>query len=273
MIPRKTGLLAMGVLAAIYLLPEGDGGGDAPTITLPATRYFDNLKDQAKAGIAMVIQTLRNRGVTNKYTIAATLAVLSKESGFIPRSEVGYQNVSADRIRAIFGSRVADLSDGEIDDLKKDPQAFFNRVYKHLGGYRFRGRGLIQLTGIEDGDKSLDEHPDGLAGIDNYRVYGEALGMDLVADPDQANRLGPAAKIAAEYVRRSLVKAPAQYKQLYGFTDPNSFTSLGSAVMAVYHSVAGWGKSSAAIARDPAGGLAKTKERAPLFLALVQKSQ
>ncbi len=49
-------------------------------------------------------------------------------------------------------------------------------------GYRFRGRGPLQLTGRK-----------------NYQRYGDRLGLDLVHDPDRAIEPAIAAKIFAKY--------------------------------------------------------------------------
>ncbi|MEL6567498.1 MAG: glycoside hydrolase family 19 protein [Pseudomonadota bacterium] len=51
-------------------------------------------------------------------------------------------------------------------------------------GYKYRGRGFVQLTGK-----------------DNYRRYGERLGIDLVNDPDQALQPDIAARILATFMQ------------------------------------------------------------------------
>ena len=98
-------------------------------------------------------------------------------------SEKSYKNTTAARIRKVFGSgsRIAKLSDEEINELKKDDEAFFNFVYKgRIGntdegdGYKYRGRGGVQLTGrsnYENITKILNKN-----GID----------IDLVANPELA---------------------------------------------------------------------------------------
>jgi predicted chitinase len=51
-------------------------------------------------------------------------------------------------------------------------------------GYKYRGRGFIQLTGRA-----------------NYQRYGEKLGVDLVNSPDLAMNAGIAAKVALLYFK------------------------------------------------------------------------
>lgn len=53
-------------------------------------------------------------------------------------------------------------------------------------GPKFKGRGFIQLTGRN-----------------NYKSYGEALGIDLISNPDKANDPDVAARILALYLKRS----------------------------------------------------------------------
>lgn len=57
-----------------------------------------------------------------------------------------------------------------------------NGDYKSGDGYRYRGRGYIQLTGLE-----------------NYERMSKLIGVDLVNNPDLAARPDYAAKIAVKY--------------------------------------------------------------------------
>ena len=121
--------------------------------------------------------------------------MLFRSSGFKPRSESSYSNTSNKRLRNLpgFGSRLQDLSDDQLTELKKNDEAFFNKVYGgRLGneaneGYKYRGRGIVQLTGK-----------------DNYKKYGDLLGVDLINNPDLANNPDIAAKIAVLFAERSV---------------------------------------------------------------------
>lgn len=133
-------------------------------------------------------------GITNQELRAGIMAIAGGESGFVPRTELGYGHTSNARIRAIFGSRVPS-KDSDLDLLKSSDREFFNRVYggewgkRNLGnievndGYRFRGRGDFQLTGRA-----------------NFERMGKRIGVDLVSNPDLANDPEVSAKIAVAYI-------------------------------------------------------------------------
>lgn len=124
---------------------------------------------------------------------AGIAAICMGESGFAMEPETGYAHTSNNRIRTIFGSRVSALSDAQLDALKADPKAFFNRVYggdwgkRNLGntepddGYNLRGRGPFQITGRY-----------------NYGHVGSDIGVDLIGNPDALLQppIGCAASVA-----------------------------------------------------------------------------
>lgn len=134
-------------------------------------------------------------GITDPELRAGIAAIAGGESGFAPQTETGYSHTDNERIRAVFGARVADLSDAQLDALKASDEQFFNVVYggawggHFLGntqdgdGYLFRGRGLFQLTGRS-----------------NYTHFGRIIGVDLTAKPDAANEPVFAARIAVAYI-------------------------------------------------------------------------
>src|SRR5579863_2874538 len=118
--------------------------------------------------------------ITNNDTRAGIAAIVTGETAFTFRPEIGYANTPNNRIRTIFGSRVMGLTDEALTALKADDKAFFNQVYggawgaRNLGntqpddGYNFRGRGPIQLTGRG-----------------NYVRYGKLCGHpEIVDNPD-----------------------------------------------------------------------------------------
>jgi hypothetical protein len=78
---------------------------------------------------------------------------------------------------------------------ERKPEKIANKVYgNRMGnnqpgdGYKYRGRGLIQLTGKN-----------------NYSMFGKIIGMDLVSNPDAASSLGTAADIAAAFYKKNVM--------------------------------------------------------------------
>lgn len=123
---------------------------------------------------------------------AAFIAQVGHESGQL-RSLVENLNYRADRIREIGlasspASRWRSLVP-RAAELAGNPERLANAVYGgRMGngpeatgeGWRFRGRGLIQLTGRE-----------------NYRAAAEALGLPLLDEPDLLEQAEHAAQSAA----------------------------------------------------------------------------
>jgi predicted chitinase len=183
----------------------------------------------------IIIAELKAAGITNQYSIAAILAIIDKESGFKPQTEISYKNTSNANIRNIplFKKQLANVSDADLTILKKDEVKFFNKVYNGIAGnsptegFAYRGRGFNQLTG-----KS------------NYQKYGEILGLNLVNNPDLVNDPKIAAKVAAAYFVRNFKNNAAIVKARYGANNINDFKDTKTAVNAFYNANAGFGKDT-----------------------------
>lgn len=121
------------------------------------------------------------QGVDTRLRAAHFLAQVGHESRFGPRVE--NLNYSAPRLRQVWPRR---FTKSRARRFAHRPETIANTVYGgRLGnggpetgdGWRYRGRGYLQLTGRE-----------------NYRKYGRRIGVELETAPDRA--LEPAAAMA-----------------------------------------------------------------------------
>lgn len=144
----------------------------------------------------LLIEEMDRQGIDDNELRAGIAAIVGGESGWKPRSEDSYSRTSNARIREVFKTAFAGKADSFIDHLKADDEEFFNYVYGPHGtgsalgnvepgdGYKFRGRGGVQLTGR-----------------DNYRKLGEMAGLDLLERPDLVNFPEHSAKVTVAYMR------------------------------------------------------------------------
>ena len=121
--------------------------------------------------------------ITDTNEKAMFLAQTTHESNDYKRLEDSFR-YTPQRLFEVFRKRV-----GSLDNAKKlcsqGAKAIADFVYGgRLGnakdeGYKYRGRGIIQLTGKN-----------------NYKYYGEKLNIDLVNNPDLAKEADTAIEIA-----------------------------------------------------------------------------
>tara|TARA_B100002019_G_scaffold290815_1_gene309383 strand:- start:15938 stop:16810 length:873 start_codon:yes stop_codon:yes gene_type:complete len=116
-------------------------------------------------------ELLPKYGITNERRVAHFLSQCAHESGGFKRLEENL-NYSAKALRAVFGRYFGDAPKANADEYARNPEMIANRVYNDeyrkykMGnteegdGWRFRGRGLKQLTGR-----------------DNYTRFGKSVGM------------------------------------------------------------------------------------------------
>ena len=159
------------------------GAAAKPTKNIDVNRTLTGTR-----GEALVTQTAIKAGIRKRSELAALLAQTAHESHDfrVMGEDLSY---SAQGLMKTFPSafptaRIA-------SQYANRPQAIANRAYANRNGngdeasgdgWRYRGRGYIQLTGRE-----------------NYRRAGQALGLPLEKQPDIASQPEIAAQIAVWY--------------------------------------------------------------------------
>jgi len=141
-------------------------------------------EQEKKQNANKIVKELTKQGITDKREQANLLAVVETKSKLSPRAVKNYSNASVQDIRSEFGSRIDDISDTELTNLKDNPSDFYDEVLKDVGGSEYQGRGFVQLTGR-----------------DNYVEVGNRLNMDLANNPELAFDTDTSAKIAADFYK------------------------------------------------------------------------
>ena len=140
---------------------------------------------------AVRVQVAAEGALDNALRAAHLIGQCAHESmGFKITSErLSYS--SGARIFAVFGRRHF-RNIAHADQFARNPEKLANHVYANrIGngdtasgdGFRFRGRGYLQLTGRS-----------------NYRNFGNLIGADLEANPEQAEHTKIAWRVAAKYL-------------------------------------------------------------------------
>lgn len=132
---------------------------------------------------------MKEFGITSPADQAMFIAQIGHESSSFT-AVVESLNYTPAALVATFGKRITQQQAAALGRTATQParqDAIANLVYSNrLGnkapgdGWKFRGRGLIQITGLE-----------------NYRVCGAALKLDLVTSPEQLEQDLQAARSAA----------------------------------------------------------------------------
>lgn len=213
--------------------------------------YLKTLDEKQLNKLHHLVGACKEAGITNKFTQAGIVSVVSKETNLRPKSETGYSNTPNDRIRSIFGSRVSGYSEEQLTNLKASDEKFFNVVYGGMygntdpgDGYKYRGQGDNQITFKA-----------------NFEALKNSTGIDLVKYPELANSQIEGSKICVSYFINRFKKMPNTTKKIYAVNDINGFEDLLTAVRCVYHANAGWGKTIDMINADKTGGLKKALSR------------
>lgn len=194
-----------GAAPAPAAAPSG-GSTSAPTSapagseSSPATSppREQNVKNNLKS----IAAALKKAGITDDNYVRAILGNVMKETeGKMVGEKLDYSTTSNDRIRDLFGKRVAGKSDEEINRMKATKESWAEAMYgagtvegqdmlntEPGDGWKYRGRGFIQLTGKK-----------------NYRDASAAIFGDdrLVKNPELVNDPAVASEVVAWYLKRS----------------------------------------------------------------------
>ena len=128
-----------------------------------------HVPDSVIADIPMIIEKY---GIDTALKLAHFLGQAGHESGNFKVVNENL-NYSGDRLKVIFPKY---FKDKDVTSYNRNPEKIANVVYaSRMGngaeatgeGYKFRGRGYIQLTGK-----------------DNYKSFGASIGEDLTTNPD-----------------------------------------------------------------------------------------
>lgn len=178
---QSNGLSADGVVGPNTAAALQSASGGSAGVTTPANPAPGNSGGLNLAGltghlpanvIAQIPEAASKFGITTNLRLAHFLAQCALESVKFTAT-VENLNYSAQRLLQIFPKYFRNV---DVTQYARNPQKIGNRVYANrMGngdeasgdGYRFRGRGYIQLTGRN-----------------NYTSFTQFIGDDCVANPD-----------------------------------------------------------------------------------------
>jgi putative chitinase len=209
---------------------------------------ISKLSTTQKSNIQTLVDRLKSKGITSPFAQAAVLAIVQKESNFIPSSE--NLNYTAPRLLQVFPSRVK--TSAQANAIASKPELIGNTIYGgRYGnaaneGYKYRGRGFNQITFK-----------------DTYRSIGNKIGRNLVSNPDLLNDPAIAADALIAYFT-------GRIKLLYPTADINKINDLQKILNIFYDANAGAvGKHL----KDVTGGYLKAKNAVDDFYTLVNNNK
>jgi putative chitinase len=183
------GLTADGIVGNGTWAKMFDGDNETPA-TEPVEIGESNLNLEALRGhipdavLAQIPDTAAKFNITTNLRLAHFLSQCGHESGNFTAVKENL-NYSGDGLLRIFPRY---FNTGTNASYARQPEKIANRVYAdRMGngneasgdGYKFRGRGYIQLTGKQ-----------------NYTAFGRAIGEDILSNPDLVATKYPLASAA-----------------------------------------------------------------------------
>lgn len=156
---------------------------------LAAAILGGDITNTQKDGISAIIDEWDRRKLSDLRWLAYILATVHRETGGKYQPITESLNYSVEGLKSNFGRHRISVEDaerfGRYEGHRAEQEKIGEVLYggewgaKNLGntergdGFKFRGRGLVQTTG-----RRL------------YRLFGQRLGIDLVANPDRVLEMG-----------------------------------------------------------------------------------
>jgi len=173
------GLVGEGTWNKLFGMQQLITEPSSPVVAQPVTSVaglkLENLRGHIpEAVINQIPDTAARFELNTPLRLAHFLAQCGHESGGFKATQENL-NYSANGLKGIFGKYFKEA--GLAEQYQRNPQKIASRVYGgRMGngpestgdGYKFRGRGYIQLTGK-----------------DNYTAFGRAINEDLTVNPDK----------------------------------------------------------------------------------------
>ena len=149
-----------------------------PAVSTPAPQVAGLKLDKLKGHVPQIVidsipEVASKFGINTPLRVAHFLAQCGHESGGFRLTQENL-NYSAKGLMGIFKKYFP--TEAIANQYARNPQKIANKVYSNrMGngpeasgdGYKFRGRGYIQLTGKE-----------------NYTAFGKSIGVDIPSNPD-----------------------------------------------------------------------------------------
>ena len=168
------GIVGDGTWAKMFASTPAAPAPAASPVANSGALKLANLKGHIPdAVIAMIPDTAAKFGINTPLRLAHFLAQCGHESGGFKATQENL-NYSAKGLNGIFKKYFP--TEAAANAYARQPQKIASKVYANrMGngseasgeGYKFRGRGYIQLTGKE-----------------NYTAFGKAIGEDILSNPD-----------------------------------------------------------------------------------------
>jgi putative chitinase len=180
----KNGLTPDGIVGDGTWAKIMESGNTAPTpapqpiVASPAPQVAGLKLDKLKGHVPQIVidsipEVASKFGINTPLRVAHFLAQCGHESGGFRLTQENL-NYSAKGLMGIFKKYFP--TEAIANQYARNPQKIANKVYSNrMGngseasgdGYKFRGRGYIQLTGKE-----------------NYTAFGKSIGVDIPSNPD-----------------------------------------------------------------------------------------